>query len=83
MVHVARDLRHVGLHRRIDTADDHREKRVAAQPRELPGRLASAVEANAITEAQAQRFVAALAERGRAGTFFTNTIGYSVAGIKA
>lgn len=49
----------------------------------LPERLASAIEAGEITEAQAQRFDAALAARDRAGTFFANAIGYSVVGVKA
>lgn len=49
----------------------------------LPERLASAIEAGEITEAQAQRFEAALAARDRAGTFFANAIGYSVVGVKA
>jgi len=48
----------------------------------LRERLASAVEADEITDEEARDFSAALEERRRAGTFFTNVIAYSVSGTK-
>jgi len=45
-------------------------------------RLAAATAAGEITEAEGAEFVAALAERHRAGTFFGSAIGYTVAGTK-
>ena len=45
-------------------------------------RLAAAVTAGEITEDEGRNFVAALAERHRAGTFFASAIGYNVVGTK-
>ena len=45
-------------------------------------RLAAATAAGEITEGEGARFLAALAERHRAGTFFGSAIGYTVAGTK-
>ena len=45
-------------------------------------RLAAAVAAGEITEEEGRKFVAAMEERHRAGTFFASAIGYNVAGTK-
>ena len=45
-------------------------------------RLAAATAAGEITEGEGAQFIAALAERHRAGTFFGSAIGYTVAGTK-
>ncbi len=45
-------------------------------------RLARVVAAGDISDAEARSFVAALEERHRAGTFFTNAIAYNVVGTK-
>ena len=49
----------------------------------LQERLAAAVAAGEITVDEAQKFMATLAARHAAGTFFCNAIGYSVVGTKA
>jgi len=46
-------------------------------------RLAAATAAGEITESEGAQFIAALAERHRAGTFFGSAVGYTVAGTKA
>ncbi len=48
----------------------------------LPERLAAAVDAGEITREDADRFVAALEARERAGTFYANAIAYFVAGTR-
>lgn len=45
-------------------------------------RLAKAVAAGDITDEESSNFLAALEERHRAGTFYGNAVGYSVAGTK-
>ena len=46
-------------------------------------RLAAATAAGEITEGEGAQFLAALAERHRAGTFFGSAVGYTVTGTKA
>ena len=45
-------------------------------------RLAAAVGAGDITDDESRNFLATLEERHRAGTFYGNAVGYSVAGTK-
>ena len=53
-----------------------------AQALGLADRLRNAVEARDITEADAQRFMAVLQARDRAGAFYANAIAYSIVGRK-